>query len=238
MATYNVDLQDDQGNSYRTMANPDSKAEFTEATSRENINSGETHRTIFGKLRKFLSDLGAAAYIAIANNCTTTAAGFALDARQGKVLMDKSNQISSDLTALNDSGAIKGLEVHEGDGVYITYTDGADTVSKKLGNTEITFDIFGSGDNPNYLPSTLLQFHRTSFDGFLNAGYKKCKIVFSSFSGAQSTGRLEIRKNGATSTYYSNPGTVEFNIAKGDYIAGYVTDQRTFRFGASVTMSG
>ena len=40
MATYNVDLQDDQGNSYRTMANPDSKAEFTEATSRENINSG------------------------------------------------------------------------------------------------------------------------------------------------------------------------------------------------------
>lgn len=103
MATYNVDLQDDQGNSYRTMANPDSKAEFTEATSRENINSGETHRTIFGKLRKFLSDLGAAAYIAIANNCTTTAAGFALDARQGKVLMDKSNQISSDLESLQTS---------------------------------------------------------------------------------------------------------------------------------------
>lgn len=130
------------------------------------------------------------------------------------------------------------MEVREGDGVYITYTDGADTVSKKLGNTEITFDIFGSGDNPNYLPSSLLQFHRTSFDGFLIVGYKKCKIVFSSFLGERSTGRLEIRKNGAISTYYSNPGTIEFDLAKGDYIAGYVTEQRTFRFSASVTISG
>ncbi|BFL02136.1 hypothetical protein CE91St58_09810 [Lachnospiraceae bacterium] len=121
MATYNVDLQDDQGNSYRTMANPDSKAEFTEATSRENINSGETHRTIFGKLRKFLSDLGAAAYIAIANNCTTTAAGFALDARQGKVLMDKSNQISSDL------GGYKFGTTTDGKPGYIV-PGGADTV--------------------------------------------------------------------------------------------------------------
>lgn len=139
---------------------------------------------------------------------------------------------------MNDGGAIKGLEVREGDGVYITYTDGADTVSKKLGNTKITFDISGSGDNPNYLSSAVFQFHRTSFDGFFAAGYKKCKIVFSSFSGTQSTGRLEIRKNGVTSTYYSNPGTVEFNLAKGDYIAGYVAEQATFRFGASVTMSG
>ena len=39
-------------------------------------------------------------------------------------------QINSDLTALNDSGAIQGLKVLEGDGVYITYTDDADTVSK------------------------------------------------------------------------------------------------------------
>ncbi|BFL02135.1 hypothetical protein CE91St58_09820 [Lachnospiraceae bacterium] len=139
---------------------------------------------------------------------------------------------------MNDGGTIKGLEVREGDGVYITYADGADTVSKKLGNTKITFDISGSGDNPNYLSSAVFQFHRTSFDGFFTAGYKKCKIVFSSFSGTQSTGRLEIRKNGATSTYYSNPGTVEFNLAEGDYIAGYVAEQATFRFGASVTMSG
>ena len=156
----------------------------------------------------------------------------------GTHFFDKFTEKNRDLGALNDGGAIKGLEVREGDGVYITYADGADTVSKKLGNTKITFDISGSGDNPNYLSSAVFQFHRTSFDGFFAAGYKKCKIVFSSFSGTQSTGRLEIRKNGVTSTYYSNPGTVEFNLAKGDYIAGYVAEQATFRFGASVTMSG
>ena len=38
------------------------------------------------------------------------------------------------MASLNDEGAIKGLEVREGDGVYITYQDGADTVSKKLGS--------------------------------------------------------------------------------------------------------
>lgn len=37
--------------------------------------------------------------------------------------------------ALNDSGAIKGMDARE-DGVYITYvpTSGADTVTKKLGD--------------------------------------------------------------------------------------------------------
>lgn len=173
----------------------------------------------------------------LANNLTTTAEGYGLDARQGKVLMDKANQLSSELAAMNDNGLITGLEVREGDGVYITYQDGADTVSKKLGNpSKLSFDISGSGDNPNYLSSATFQFHRTSFDGFLNAGYTKCKITFISFSGAQSTGRLDIRKNGVVSTYYTNPGTVEFELEEGDYIAGYVSEQRTFRFSATVTM--
>lgn len=39
---------------------------------------------------------GSAASHAVANNCTTTAAGSVLDARQGKVLMDKANQLSSE----------------------------------------------------------------------------------------------------------------------------------------------
>ena len=38
----------------------------------------------------------------IANNCTTTAEGYALDARQGKELMDKANQLNSELSA-NDT---------------------------------------------------------------------------------------------------------------------------------------
>lgn len=96
MARYNVDLQDDKGNAYQTMANPDSVAEFSPAPSRENIKSGETHRVIFGKIMKYLSEVGNAAYVGLANNCTTTVEGFALDARQGKELMDRINELNRD----------------------------------------------------------------------------------------------------------------------------------------------
>ncbi|MFQ8702928.1 MAG: hypothetical protein ACLR9I_03850 [Eisenbergiella sp.] len=147
MARYNVDLQDNEGNAYQIMANPDSVAEFSPAANRENIRSGETHRIIFGKIMKYLSEVGNAAYVGLANNCTTTVEGFALDARQGKELMDRVNELNRDLHALNDSGAIKGLDARE-DGVYITYspTGGADAVTKKLGSPTIkTKAVTGNG---------------------------------------------------------------------------------------------
>ena len=97
MARYNVDLQDNEGNAYQIMANPDSVAEFSPAANRENIRSGETHRIIFGKIMKYLSEGGNAAYVGLANNCTTTVEGFALDARQGKELMDRVNELNRDL---------------------------------------------------------------------------------------------------------------------------------------------
>lgn len=96
MARYNVDLQDNEGNAYQIMANPDSVAEFSPAANRENIRSGETHRIIFGKIMKYLSEVGNAAYVGLANNCTTTVEGFALDARQGKELMDRVNELNRD----------------------------------------------------------------------------------------------------------------------------------------------
>ena len=144
MARYNVDLQDNEGNAYQIMANPDSVAEFSPAANRENIRSGETHRIIFGKIMKYLSEVGNAAYVGLANNCTTTVEGFALDARQGKELMDRVNELNRDLHALNDSGAIKGMDARE-DGVYITYSTGADTVTKKLGSGDSVTKTFNSG---------------------------------------------------------------------------------------------
>ena len=56
-------------------------------------------------------------------------------------------QQNRDLHALNDSGAIKGLDARE-DGVYITYspTGGADAVTKKLGSPTIkTKAVTGNG---------------------------------------------------------------------------------------------
>ena len=126
---------------------------FEVAESRQPLKSGEKLSVLMGKVHRFFTDLktvafsgkygdlserpslGGASTLGVANNCTTTEAGFALDARQGKTLMDKSNELSRDLLSLNDSGAIKGMDARE-DGVYITYvpTSGADPVTKKLGD--------------------------------------------------------------------------------------------------------
>lgn len=135
MARYNVDLQDNEGNAYQIMANPDSVAEFSPAVNRENIRSGETYRVIFGKIMKYLSEVGNAAYVGMANNCTTTIAGFALDARQGKELMDRINELNRDLGGCSFE--------QKGDNFYIV---GADSVRKKL--AEPIFEKIG-GMNPS-----------------------------------------------------------------------------------------
>ncbi len=97
MSIFNIDLQDDEGNSYRPMANPDSQTEFTKAGSRTNIASGDSFRTAWGKICKFFADLGTSAFSGLANNLTTTAAGYGMDARQGPVIQQKFDQINYNL---------------------------------------------------------------------------------------------------------------------------------------------
>ena len=92
---------------------------FTADSTRTLPKSGSRFKAFCGSVLRFLSDLntvsfsgsyndlsnkpsipsGAAASQAVANNCTTTAAGSVLDARQGKVLMDKANQLISELSS-------------------------------------------------------------------------------------------------------------------------------------------
>ena len=50
--------------------------------------------------------------------------------------MEQTRALSRDLSAMNDNGAITGMDARE-DGVYITYSTGADTVTKKLGSSGI-----------------------------------------------------------------------------------------------------
>lgn len=76
---------------------------FSQASTRENIASGEAMGTILGKIKKWFADMGAAAFRAVANNLTTASAGGSvLDAYQGKVLNDnkfaKANVVNNLLT--------------------------------------------------------------------------------------------------------------------------------------------
>lgn len=95
--------------------NEDTAIPFTQAQQRANIVSGESFKTILGKIAKFFADLktvaftgsyndllskptlGGAASNGVANNLTTNAAGSVLDARQGKALNDKIAQLNSAL---------------------------------------------------------------------------------------------------------------------------------------------
>ena len=99
---------------------------FTAASTRENLKSGESHTTLFGKIAKWFSDLKAVAFSgsyndlgdkpsipAVANNNTTTESGFALDARQANPNVDGS--LAKQISALND-----GLKKYQKqDGVYM-----------------------------------------------------------------------------------------------------------------------
>ena len=77
------------------------KPTFSKAETRENIASGESTPTLFGKIMKWFADLKDAAFASIANNCTTTAAGSVLDARQGKVLQDNIDTVDQRVDQLD-----------------------------------------------------------------------------------------------------------------------------------------
>ena len=126
---------------------------FVEQKERSNLAAKDKLPVIFGKLSKWYTDLkavawsgsyldltnkptipeGSAANYQVANNDTTEAEGFVADARIVRTHGLEIDGLSRDLNAINDNGAIKGMDARE-DGVYITYSTGADTVTKKLGS--------------------------------------------------------------------------------------------------------
>ena len=98
---------------------------FETAADREELNSGDTVGTLFGKIKKWLLDLKEAAFCGVKNALNTTDAGYVLDARAGKTLNDK---ITANITAItNNKNSLK-------QGAYrdvtnaLTQTEGGKTV--------------------------------------------------------------------------------------------------------------
>lgn len=116
---------------------------FTTATSRTNINSGESQSVIMGKIKKWLADLGTAAFCSVVNNLTTTAEGSVLDARQGKNLSDALSKLdtlvgSTDISSIGGgtlTGAIN--ELKNTDGAQIDPDQVSSAVNDYLKNNNI-----------------------------------------------------------------------------------------------------
>ncbi len=100
---------------------------FMEAEKRENVRSGEKSTILWGKVRKWLSDLKSGAFAIIANNCTTTEEGTVLDGRQGKALQEQIVELREADSEINSNmGGIRfGIDVN---GNYGYKKAGADTV--------------------------------------------------------------------------------------------------------------
>ena len=75
----------------------DAAVAFTEASTRTNINSGESIKTIFGKIKKYFTDLKPHAFKAPANNFTTTDATTAAAAPTVKQLREDFDELNSAL---------------------------------------------------------------------------------------------------------------------------------------------
>lgn len=75
---------------------------FTPDATRKLPQSGGRFKAFLGSIVKYLTDLGAAAYLAVANNDTTTQPGFVGDARVLKQHRDAINQLNSEMTSQND----------------------------------------------------------------------------------------------------------------------------------------
>ena len=71
--------------------------EFSVAANRENIMTGESLPTLFGKIKKYFTDLKGHAFNDTVNNLTTSTTGSALDASQGNVLQEEIDDINSNL---------------------------------------------------------------------------------------------------------------------------------------------
>lgn len=79
----------------------DSVATFTVASTRDNIASGDTGKTIFGKIAKWFADLKTAAFCTVVNNFTTTTANTVADGRALKTLKDQYDELNRNIENAN-----------------------------------------------------------------------------------------------------------------------------------------
>ncbi len=79
--------------------------QLVEFDEREIPREGDDQKALWGKIKKWLSDLKDAAFCSVSNHCMTTEKGSVLDARQGTYLQNQIVEINSNMNALKKSVA-------------------------------------------------------------------------------------------------------------------------------------
>lgn len=148
-----------------------------------NVTQDSEHRLVTDEEKQTWNDKadledipsGSAASHAVANNCTTTQAGSVLDARQGKVLMDKANQLSSEFQAwfgVTEDGQ-RGWKEPGADAVipfrkveYIGNITGKVSSNRRYADFDITsYDNYQNITVDNIFPVITYMMHSSNGDG-------------------------------------------------------------------------
>lgn len=163
---------------------------FTAATSRTNINSGESQSIIMGKVKKWLADLGTAAFCSVVNNLTTTSEGSVLDARQGKNLSDALTKLntlmgSTDISAIGGGTLTGAINELSSNSLRLDYIDcDINTVANAV--IRITSESIIKGKVPeddNYIPIVHAQSNTNEYEVSIRYDYPSW-IVYSNVSQA------------------------------------------------------
>lgn len=178
---------------------------FEEAANRENIESGEKIPVLFGKLKKWLSDLKSAAFYNVVDNLLATQAGVAvLDARQGKILNDKINNVKNSQTIIK--------KLWEGDLSLAQHTAKYNTSV-----SEFDFILFVGYAAVNYLTPVFELFDTVLINTAPDRLYRLGKVVNVFNAG------ITIRFEDSTRTIYVNT-SYRYDIPNNkldDYIGQY-----------------
>ena len=143
----------------------DSEIAFTEAENRENINTGESVKTVFGKIKKFFTDLTAPAFAQMITSkddlLATKATGYVPDA---KAVADAVSEVNGKL-ALSDGGSKLGVA----NGV-LTYSQLRKygkivNISFRLTDCSIPYGVVIGTLPEGYRPSTMISILGAVFDG-------------------------------------------------------------------------
>ena len=179
--------------------------DFSMSSTRQNIATGDTFSTLFGKIAKWFSDLGTAAFQGVSNVLTQTSSGYVLDARQGKTLADRIGTLSSLLTAaktslvsavnelFNKIGDLDNLNTTEKDDIVGAINETNTSLSQLSSNKVSGFGDMETVSNP-YTPDV---------DGFI-------RIYFSPSGSANAT--VYATQNGTS--HFSATSSGGANIAQ------------------------
>lgn len=175
---------------------------FTEAANRENIVTGEKASTLMGKIKKWLADLAAAAFMQVVTSYSDLMAGTALDNYLIGAAAAKEG-----FTELN--GKLKSVDYD------ITFPSGVTTDfvhCKRTGNiVDFGFRIL-SGSIPYGSPlATLPADLHTKYNILIPSQYLVINDV-------ASTGNVRLMYNGSIFQEYSATGTLNACVIKGTFI--------------------